>query len=404
MGIYVYEVVNNNGNIISGKIESETKSNAIEQLQRNGYMVINIKEVSNPKKFQIISFKPKVKIDEISLFSRQLAVMLNVGIPITRALVTLRNQIKNSTFRNALDDIISNVEGGMSLTRAFSNHPYIFNDLYLGMIGAGEVGGNLEEVLLRISEQMQKEKTLRDNVKSATRYPIAVLCFAIFILIIMLIFLVPIFENFFSENAEIPAITKWVINLSESMRFYWYIWLIIMLALTVGIIYYIKTTKGRQIWDKIRFKLPGFGPLLHKSVIARFSRVLATLMINGIPIIQALEAAGLASGSSLIEELVKKAILQIQEGNNITDPLEESGFFPPMMIQMFRIGEETGALPDLLNQIAGFYEDEVATLAKGLTSLIEPLLLIIVGILVGGILIALYLPIFTAITHTGIGG
>lgn len=403
MIVYKYEAVSGGGALISGKIESTSVSTAIEQLQNSGYMVIKIKEVRSFKRPKFTLSKSKVKLDEISFFSRQLAVMMEAGIPIARALATLSSQIKNPAFRNAIEVIAAEVEGGTSVSEAFSQHPHIFNKLYLGMIRAGEAGGNLEESLIRISEHTQKEKSLRDNIKSAVRYPIGVLLFATFILIVMLIFFIPIFENLFPGDMPIPLLTKGLIVLSRSIRNYWYLWLAILSLLAISIVHYIKSPRGYLRWDRVRYKLPGFGPLFHRSVIGRFSNVLAVLLISGIPIIQALETAASASGSPLIENIVEQAILQIQEGSSISDPLETSGFFPPTMIQMLRVGEETGALPELLDRISAFYEEEAALISKNLISMLEPLLIIFVGVLIAVMLIALYLPIFTIITQTGMG-
>lgn len=403
MAVCEYEAVSGDGKLITGKIESTSISTAIEQLQSNGYMVIKIREVKDFKWPNFTLFKPKVKLDEIGFFSRQLGVMMEAGIPIARALITLGSQIKNPVFRSAIEDIAANVEGGTAVSEAFSLHPNIFNQLYLGMISAGEAGGNLEETLIRISVQTQREKTLKDNIKSAVRYPIGVLFFATLILIAMLIFFVPIFEKFFTENMQIPMLTKCLIVLSRSMRYNWYLWLAVLSLLAISIVYYTKSPKGYLKWDRVRYKIPGFGPLFHKTIIGRFSSVLAVLLNSGISITQALETAASASGSPLLENIVKQAISQIQEGSNVSEPLEASGFFPPTMIQMIRVGEETGALPELLSRVSVFYEEEAALLSKNLTSMLEPLLIIFVGILIAVMLIGLYLPIFTVISQTGMG-
>ena len=269
------------------------------------------------------------------------------------------------------------------------------------MIQAGEVGGTLEESLLRLSDQLQKDKTLKDNIRSASFYPIMVLCFAAIILTIMMVFIVPIFINMFPAGTELPFLTKIIVVLSELIRSYWYLWIIGIVAIILGIRYYLKSPSGSYQWDKTKLKLPIFGSLIQKAVLARFSRTLSTLLSGGIPVLQALEVSGPASGNLLVAEAVNNAREKIQEGRSIAEPLDESGMFPPMVIHMIAVGEETGSLSTLLTKIAEFFEDEVTTMTKGLTSLLEPILLIVIGILVGGMVVALYLPIFTAITSVG---
>ncbi|WP_028309453.1 type II secretion system F family protein [Desulfitibacter alkalitolerans] len=401
MSVYSYEVVDNNGNLTVGEIEADDFSKATRKLREKGYMVVDIKETKSIMKVSIFNRPRKVKLGELSLFSRQLAAMLDAGIPLTRALFTLSKQIPNPTFKKTVSEIASNVEGGFSFTEAISAHPKIFNPLYVGMIKAGEVGGTLEKSLLRLSDQLQKDKSLRDNIRAATFYPTLVLAFACIIFTIMMVFVVPIFVSMFPADIELPMLTKIVVGLSDMIRAYWYLWIIAIVAIMSGIRYYLKSPMGSYQWDKIKLKLPVFGELMHKAVLARFSRTLSTLLSGGIPVLQALEVSGAASGNLIIAEAVNNAREKIQEGRSIAEPLDESGMFPPMAIHMISVGEETGSLSTLLTKIAEFFEDEVTTMTKGLTSLLEPILLIVIGILVGGMVMALYLPIFTAITTVG---
>ena len=286
----------------------------------------------------------------------------------------------------------------MNLTDAFSQYPSIFPNIYVSMINSGELGGMLETSLERLADQLQKEKQLKDNIKSATFYPRMLIGFALLLFVGMLIFLVPIFQGFIPDGAEIPGITKLIFSLSESIRKSWYYWVAGLAAVSIAVYAAAKSPQGKKMWDRIRFKLPVFGELIQKSVIARFSRTFATLMECGIPVVQAMESAGPTSGSLLVAEVVQEATKRIEEGKNISAPLEESGIFPPMVTQMIEVGEETGSLPTLLEKVAEFYEEEVAIMVKGLTALIEPIMLVVVGIVVGGMLISLYLPIFSSIT------
>ncbi len=400
MGQFSYEALNKTGEVLTGKIEAQQEITAIEQLQKKGLMVTEIKEVRTSPFLNLFKKKrQKVKIGDLALFSRQLAAMLDAGIPVTRALFTLSQQLTNPTFQEVITDVAQSVESGTGFTDALNNHPHIFSTLYIGMVRSGEVGGSLEETLERLSEQLQKEKTLNDNIRSATFYPAVVAGFAVFLLLAMMFFLVPIFMGFFPADVELPLATRVIIVASDLLRSFWYIFFMSIALLVFGIRYYLKSTRGMQQWDKLRFRLPVFGQLIHRVIIARFTRTLSTLLNGGISVVQGMEIAGPASGSYQIETAVNVACQRIQEGRSIAAPLEESGLFPPMVTHMISVGEETGDLPNLLTRISEFYEEEVATLTKGLTSMIEPIMLIIVGIIVGIMLIALYLPIFTVITE-----
>jgi type IV pilus assembly protein PilC len=401
LAAFNYEVVDRAGNLLSGVIAADNEELAAQKLKEQGYLVVQLKSQGSRRIGGLaLTREKKVSHGDKTIFTRQLATMLNAGIPITRALFTLSEQASNPTLKKALGTIAANIESGMSIINAFNEYPSIFDQMYLGMIRAGEVGGTLGDTLVRLSDQMQKDKLLKDNIRSATMYPTAVVSFAILMLIAMLIFMVPIFQGFFPENIELPLITQLIINLSESLRSYWFLW-IGVIALFILLIYlYVKTESGAIMLERIRLKLPGFGPLYHRTVLARFSRTFATLFANGIPVIRALESSGMATGSRLIQMAINEAVNEIQEGKNIGETFSQKNFFPPIVSQMISVGEETGSLPELLDKIAEFYEDEVSTMSKTLTSMIEPILLIFVGLVVGGMLVALYIPIFTAITQS----
>ncbi|MEG1965692.1 MAG: type II secretion system F family protein, partial [Oscillospiraceae bacterium] len=289
------------------------------------------------------------------------------------------------------------ITGGANLSDAFDKHSDVFPALYRAMIGAGELGGILDISLSRLSVQLQKEKQLNDNINAATSYPKMIGGFAVLMFFGMLIVLVPIFEGFIPANATIPAITALTFSLSHSLRTYWYIWISALGGITFMIIRFVKSKAGRTLWENNKMKIPLFGNIIQKSVIARFSRTLATLLQGGIPVVQALESAGPTSGSDLIADAVEKSVEKIKSGKNISEPLSECGLFPPMVINMIAIGEEAGTLTDLLDKIAEFYEDDVATATKTLGAVIEPIMLIVIGVVVGAMLISLYMPIFTAV-------
>lgn len=401
MSVYSYECVNKQGEIIKGQINAENLPASVERLKSMELTVVDLKEhqISRAKPF--LTSEKRVTIGELSIFSRQLSAMISAGIPVTRALFTLGRQTRNPTFKNALENIAKNIESGMNLTDAFGAYPDIFPDLYVSMIRSGELGGILDNTLERLSEQLRKEKQIRDNIKTATFYPRMLLGFAGLVFIGMLLFIVPVFKKFITTGTDIPAVTQFIFNLSDSIKEKWYLWLFCIFAVTSAATLFIKSSSGKKTWDRIKFKMPVFGELIQKTVVARFSRTLATLLEGGIPVVQAMQSAGPTSGSILVADAVMEATKRVEEGKSISEPLEKSGVFPPMVTHMIATGEETGQLPYLLNRIAEFYEDEVSAMTKGLSSLIEPIMIIVIGLLVGGMLISLYMPIFTSVVSSG---
>lgn len=399
MGSYKYVAINKFGETVTGRIEASQETSVVERLRGLSLVATEIKEVRQSSLFGTTKAKASVKIGELSLFSRQLAAMLNAGIPITRALFTLSKQVSNKGFGKAIEEIAQNIEGGASFSESLKGYPKLFSALYVNMIQSGETGGTLETSLIRLSVQLQKAKELRDNIRSATFYPLVVMMFAFAVLFGMLFFLVPVFVGFFPEGTQLPLPTRVIIGMSDLVRNLWFIVFPLLIALFVGLRAYVRSPAGKKRIDSVSFRLPIFGPLVQKSVIASFARTFSTLLSSGIAVVQALEASGAASGHTLVSEASKRAGEKIQEGSSVAVPLEESGIFPPMVVQMVAVGEETGDIPEMMDKVAVFYEEEVATMTKGLTSLVEPLMLIVVGILVGGMLVALYLPIFTVITQ-----
>lgn len=396
-----YECLNKQGQLVTGQLESESVAQAVEKLRSMGLSIVDLKERKQKSKSAFFSMEKKVTIGDLSLFSRQLASMIGAGMPVTRAISTLSRQAVNSTFRSALETIARNVEGGMSLTDAFSAYPKIFSGLYISMIKAGEVGGMLENSLLRLSDQLQKEKTLNDEVKSALSYPKYISIFAVVIFIGMLGFLVPVFKAIIPKNAEIPGLTQFIFNVSDSIRSHYYIWIAAIAVIVTGTVLFLKSKTGHELWENHKLTMPIFGRLILKTVVARFTRTLSTLLEGGIPVVQALESAGPTSGSDVVANTVKMATKRIEEGKSIASTFEESGVFPPMVTHMIAVGEESGSLPELLSKVAEFYEQEVAAETRGLQALIQPVALVLIGILIGGMLISLYLPIFSSITSTG---
>ncbi|SHJ10728.1 type II secretion system F family protein [Thermoclostridium caenicola] len=400
MPVFTYECMNKQGELITGEITADTVASAAERLRSSGYAVLELAEYREKVRSSFLSNEPKVKLSDITLFSRQLAAMLGAGIPVTRSLHTLSKQCENPTLKNALEHIARNIEGGMSLTDAFSAYPTIFPKIYISMLKAGEVGGTLEKTLLRLSDQLQKEKQVKDNIKSAMSYPKMICIFTVLIFLAMLIFMVPVFKGFIPSSAEIPAITQFIFNLSDSIRTRWYAWVLVAGVIVGGMILFFKSEAGHDLWEQYKLKIPILGPIMVKSVIARFTRTLATLLDGGIPVVQALESAGPTSGSDVLAETVKLATKRIEEGKTIASTLEESPVFPPMVTHMIAVGEDSGTLPTLLDKVAEFYEEEVDVATKSLQAVIQPVLLIFIGTLIGGMLISLYLPMLTVVANT----
>lgn len=399
MPLYAYQVVDKKGIVTAGKLEADSELAAMSRLKKMGFTPMEISEAKPAGTKQAFAFRKKVSIGELSLFSRQLAAMLNAGIPLTRCLFALGTQAVNPVLASTINEVGSNVESGISLSESLRAHSHVFPEMYVDLVKAGEVGGTLESVLVRLSVQLESEKALKDSIKAAMFYPSVVLAFAFLVMAAMLVFIVPVFIGFYPADAKLPFLTQLIVSLSNSVRKFWYLYLVGIVAAFIGLKQYLASRQGKQVWDKIKYRLPIFGSLVQKTIIARFSRTLSTLLAGGIPVLQALETAGPASGSSMVAEAVRDAGEKIQEGHSIAGPLKDSGLFPPMMTMMVAVGEETGDLPSLLTRVSEFYEAEVATMAKGLTSLIEPLMLIFVGTVVGVMVISLYLPIFYVITQ-----
>ncbi|MBE6835551.1 MAG: type II secretion system F family protein [Ruminococcaceae bacterium] len=397
MPAYTYDGLNKQGQNIHGEVVADDSRSAMEKLREAGVIVTTITE-KEIKTSRTGLFKKKVNISDLAVFCRQFAAMTSAGVPVTRAMTTLAKQTVNKSLAEAIKVVADDVEGGSTLADAFSQHPKIFNPLFIAMIRSGELGGILEQSLVSLSSQLQKEKKLKDNIKSAVSYPRNIGIFAIILLIGMLIGLVPIFEGMMA-GAAITGVTKVIFGLSHSIREGWYYWIAGIIALIVVLRIIIKSKPAHIFWENHKLTMPKLGDFMTKMVVARFCRTLATLLSGGVTAVQALESAGSTAGSDLIDKAVKEAIVDIEDGKSISDSLDKSGLFPPMLIGMIAIGEESGTLPDLLDKVAEFFEEDVEVASQNLKSLIEPIALIGIGGLVGGMLISLYIPMFSAATN-----
>jgi type IV pilus assembly protein PilC len=400
MAIFSYDAINAQGLESSGVIHAPDLSNAREQLQARGLLPQSLREKAAAGEQSARTVFKKVKPKSLQIFSRQLATMIEAGVSVVASLVTLEEQTDDKDLREVIIDVRSDVESGVVLSRALARHPKVFNRLFVAMVEAGESSGTLDTVLDRIAMQIEKETAIKRKVKSAMVYPTVVLTFASLVLVFMLLFIVPVFVKVFdSLNGTLPTPTRIVMGASNGLRAYWFI---IFPAIGFGIwgIRRVKSTEwGRQRWDRIRLKLPmKVGDVVQKIALARFARTLATLMSAGVDIITALEITGGTAGNYVIEQALVHARERVHEGVPISGPLADDPIFPPMVSQMVKIGEETGELDKMLGKVADFYEDEVDTSIASLTSIIEPILMIGVGAMVGTIVISMYLPMFKLLT------
>ncbi len=394
---FTYEALNKQGQPVTGKVSAENQSEATERLREAGVIVTKIDAVRTEGKKKK---GKKVPLADMSMFSRQLAAMLDAGIPVTQALSTLAAQTTHQTLAGSVRTIAEEVEGGMALSDAFLNQRPIFSDLYCAMVAAGEIGGMLDKTLLAMSNQLHKDKQLKDAIKSATSYPKMVGGMAIVICIVMIIFMVPKFKAMTATVDDINPVTQFIYNLSDSLRAHWYFYIVGVVVGIFVIRFIIKSPPVQNFWENHKMKFPLVGELLTKTVLARFCRIFATLLAGGVTAIKALETAGPTSGSKLVSNAVTNAIEQIENGRTIHESLDESKLFPPMLISMIAIGEEAGTLPTMLDKVAEFYEEDVTALSKNLGTTLEPLMMLLLGVIVGFLLIALYLPVFQAATAT----
>jgi len=395
MAAFAYTAINASGVETSGELHAPDSAAAREQLRVRGLLASDLKEKSGKQETSKVLFK-KVKPKSLQIFSRQFATMIEAGLNIVSALVILEGQTEDQYLAEVVKELRADVEGGVLLSQAMSRHPNVFSRLYVAMVEAGEAAGILDEVLDRVAFQIEKETSIRRRIKSAMIYPTMVLTFATLTLIGMLMFLVPIFVGIFQQlGGQLPTLTQWVVNASNLLRDRWFIIFPVLIGAAWGIRRYKRTEQGRQVWDRFKLRIPmKIGDVVLKVTMARFSRTLSTLVAAGVDIIKALEITAQTAGNWVVEVALTEVRHRVQEGVPIAEPLLANPVFPPMVSQMVKIGEETGELEKMLGKIADFYEDEVDAAVASLTSIIEPLMMIAVGCMVGVIIIAMYLPMF----------
>jgi type IV pilus assembly protein PilC len=394
---YSYTAKRDRGAPFTGDVSGQNKAAVVAELRRKGLTVLKLEQKrSIPDLHTLLESTTRIKPRDKAVFARQFATMINSGLAVLRALYVLEEQTENTRFKKIIASVREDVEAGMALSDAMARYPIAFDRLYVSMVRAGEAGGALDATLNRLATQLEKDDSLRRTIKSAMAYPVLIACFAIVVMIGMLLFIIPIFSNMYADlGGQLPTLTRLMMNLSNLLKHFWFILFPAMFGVAWGLKRLKKTDQGRQIWDRAKLKLPmKLGAVIQKIAVARFSRTLATLVGSGVPILQSIEITGKTSGNYVIEESMADVRESVRSGESIAKPLSRVKVFPAMVTHMISIGEETGALDAMLNKIADFYEDEVDAAVKSLTSIIEPIMMMFVGGLVGVIVISMYLPMF----------
>jgi type IV pilus assembly protein PilC len=395
MPVWVYKARTVGGESQSGEINAPNQAEVVGQLRRRRLVVVSVRE--KPKEVNL-SFGRKVKTKDLVLFTRQFATMINAGLPLVQSLDILATQQPNKRVAEKVRAVLSDVESGSTLADAMGRHKDFFSEIYVNMVAAGETGGILDVILLRLAEYLEAAAKLKRKVQGAMFYPVTVLAFSGLAIAALLIFVIPTFAGFFeSSNVPLPLPTRIVMGISDFLLAFW--WAVAAALAGLGWIFraYRRTPNGRLTTDRLMLRIPIFGDVLRKASIARFSRTLGTLVQSGVPILDGLEITARTSGNRVVEDAIMKSRASIAGGETISEPLKRSNVFPPMVVQMINVGEQTGGLDDMLDKIADFYDDEVEASVGALTSIIEPVMIVFLGAIVGGMVVAMYLPIFDII-------
>ena len=397
MSTFAFKALDLSGASTRGEIEADDKQTVAHQLRGKGLIVVDIEEQTPANAGDLLERFRRVKPDDLVIGTRQLSTMVSSGMSLLRALYVIEEQTENDKLCETWAAVRKDVEAGISFSGALGKHPDIFNELYVAMVQAGETGGILDQTLRRVADQLEKDAALRRMVKAAMVYPTLIASFAFLVLIALVAFLVPVFEKIFNDfGGELPAITKLTVWLSHMITGRWYV----MIALVVGLIYVFRTWKGsdrgRVQWDRLKLKFPlKIGGIVQKVALARFSRTFSGLIAAGVPMLEAIDITGRTSGNRVVEMAMEDVRESVKRGGSLTAPMTQSPeAFPVMVTQMIGVGEETGALETMLSKVADFYEEQVEAAVKALTSILEPVMIVVVGAIVGFIVIAMYLPMF----------
>jgi type IV pilus assembly protein PilC len=395
MSTYVFKAMDLTGAKASGEVEAESKQIVSDQLKQRGLIVLDIADKHASKELAIPFFN-RIKPADLTIMTRQLATMVNSGMTILRALYVLEAQTENDKLVEAISLVRKDVEAGLPLSDSLERHPKVFSPLFVAMTRAGETGGVLEESLMRVADQLEKADSLRRQVKAAMAYPMVVMVFAFSVLIALVVFLVPVFVGTFKQfGGDLPTITKFTVGLSNAITGYWYAFIIGGFAASWGFKKWKATDGGRKLWDTFKLRIPmKIGDIVQKIALARWSRTLSALVSAGVPLMSALEITGQTAGNWCVEKAMADVIDSVRQGGTIAEPLKNAPVFPGMVSHMIGVGEETGAMDTMLSKIADFYEDQVGAAVKQLASILEPVMIVLVGGMVGFIVVSMYMPLF----------
>jgi type IV pilus assembly protein PilC len=398
---FAYKVRDQGGNVVEGSLEADDASLVVGKLRQMGYTPIAIEQRSGSSlktDIAIPGLSGRVKLKDVAVFSRQFATMINSGLSLIRALAILTEQTENPQLAKTVNEVRLDVERGSALSVALGRHPKVFNRLYIAMVKSGEAGGVLDSVLLRLADTIEKQVELRRKIRSAMTYPIVVLTICTLIATAMLLFIVPQFKAIYADlGGELPLPTKVLISISGLLRKFFPIFVLLGIGGAFLFRRWIRSPSGKPKWDAFKLRVPVFGALTRKAALARFSRTLAALTRSGVGILEALEIVAETSGNEVVSDAVRNTQGAVKRGDTLARPLAQHEVFPAMVVQMIAVGEETGALDEMLDKIADFYDQEVSATVDALTSLIEPMLIVLMGVIVGGMIISLYLPMFNII-------
>ncbi|MDO9558343.1 MAG: type II secretion system F family protein [Syntrophales bacterium] len=402
MPVFVWEAQTRKGEIKKGEVEAANDAALRGILRRQGFKSIKIKTKPKDLSEYLPFLKPGVKEKDVVIFARIFATMINAGLPLIQCLDLLAQQEQNKTFAQIIRSIKEDIEGGATLFDSLKKYPKVFDDLFVNLVAAGESGGILDVILQRLSSYMEKAMKLKSKVKGAMTYPASVLVISVGVVALLLLKVIPVFQKMFEGmGGELPAPTQFLVNLSAAAQSYWYYAAGGLVAAYIAFNRFRSTEKGALIIDQLILKSPVFGPLLKKVAVSKFTRTMATMMSSGVPILEGLAIVSKTSGNKIIENALMKVRKGISEGKTIAEPLLETGIFPPMVVQMIAVGEATGALDTMLAKIADFYDDEVDAAVDAMTALLEPIMMVFLGGVVGGMIIAMYLPIFKMASVVG---
>jgi type IV pilus assembly protein PilC len=399
MSTFAYVGRNRQGAVKKGELTAKTRDEAVEQLRKQQVVVTSLEEKSGMGGKFKFSLGSGLTDKDLVVFTRQFGTMINAGLPLIQCLDILSTQSENKVLRETVGDVKNSVEAGSTFSDALKRHPKVFDDLYVNMIHAGEVGGLLDTILTRLAKHIEKAMKLKGQIKSAMVYPTAIVGVAVVIISVLMVWVIPVFAQMFTEmsggKVGLPGPTQIVINVSNFFQSYWYAMGGAMVATIVAIKRYYATVNGRVVIDRLLLKVPVVGDLIRKASVAKFTRTLGTLITSGVPLLEGLSICAKTSGNKVIEEALMNARVSISGGKTISEPLAKCNVFPKMVTHMIAVGESTGALDAMLGKIADFYEDEVDQAVETLTSLLEPIMMVVLGTIIGFIVIAMYLPIFT---------